>query len=164
MSAGKNKQHGKRRVSRALPLMLVTSAALTACSSDSGSSGNTELTAIRDQYKSLEDCRKDWGDGPACESVATSNLNTDGTPNNNNTNSNGYTSGGGHSGYSGYSMMHYGPSYYPGSRDTAQRSFGLQSTGSDHAISHTTSHSSSGRGGISRGGFGGTARGTSGGG
>ncbi|MFZ6768979.1 hypothetical protein ACO0LM_18115 [Undibacterium sp. Di26W] len=167
MSAGKDRQHGKRRASRSLPLMLVTSAALTACSS-SDSDSNQELTAIRDQYKSLEDCRKDWGDGPACESVATSNLNTNANLNSSDTTGtntgNGYTGSsyagtGGH--YNGYTMHYFGPHYSPGSRETVQRSFGFQGGSSDHAVSRSTSTS---RGSVSRGGFGGTSHGSSGGG
>lgn len=164
MSATKTKQHGKRRVSRSLPLMLVTSAALTACSSND-SSGSQELTTIRDQYQSLEDCRKDWGDGPACETVASSKDMTsaslagtiDDTGASNTGNSLSGSSGGSH--YSGFTHSYFGPFYSPGYRDTVQRSFGVQSSGSDHAISRSVS-----RGSVSRGGFGGTAHGHSGGG
>ncbi|MBI3726844.1 MAG: hypothetical protein HY254_00765 [Burkholderiales bacterium] len=158
MSAGKTKQHGKRRVSRSLPLMLVTSAALTACSvsSDSADSsgGSQELTSIRDQYKSLEDCRKDWGDGTACETVASStDLNAASMP--------ATSTGSSYTGTSGYSHSFFGPFYSPGYRDTVQRNFGVSNSGSDHAISRSVSSS---RSSVSRGGFGGTAHGHSGGG
>ncbi|MFZ6743864.1 hypothetical protein ACO0LC_11600 [Undibacterium sp. JH2W] len=168
MSAGKTKQYGKRRVSHTLPLMLVTSAALTACSvsSDnadaSNSSGSQELTTIRDQYKSLEDCRKDWGDGTACETVASStDLNAASMPATSTGNSYTGTNGSNGSNYTGYSHSFFGPYYSPGYRDTVQRNFGVSNTGSDHAISRSTTSS---RSGVSRGGFGGTAHGHSGGG
>lgn len=159
MSAGKTKQHGKRRVSRTLPLMLVTSAALTACSVSSDSDGSQELTSIRDQYKSLEDCRKDWGDGTACETVASStDLNAASMPTTSTGSSYTGTSG---SHYTGYSHSFFGPYYSPGYRDTVQRNFGVNNSGSDHAISRSTTIS---RSSVSRGGFGGTSHGHSGGG
>ncbi|MFZ6678429.1 hypothetical protein [Undibacterium sp. Tian12W] len=165
MSAGISKQHGKRRVSRTLPLMLVTSAALTACSvsSDSadnnGSGGSQELTSIRDQYKNLEDCQKDWGTGTACETVASStDLNAASIPASSTGSSYTGTSG---SHYSGYSHSFFGPYYSPGYRDTVQRNFGVHNSSSDHAVSRSVSTS---RSSVSRGGFGGTAHGHSGGG
>ena len=157
MSASKIKRHGKRRVSHALPLMLVTSAALTACSGNTESGSSQELTTIRDQYKSLEDCRKDWGDGAACETVASStDLNTASMPAG--TTGSSYTGSGSH--YSGYTHSFFGPFYSPGYRDTVQRNFGVHNSGSDHAISRSTTTN---RSSVSRGGFGSSARSSGGG-
>lgn len=157
MSAAKIKRHGKRRVSRTLPLMLVTSAALTACSGSTDTGSSQELTTIRDQYKSLEDCRKDWGDGAACETVASStDLNANSTPAS--TTGSTYTGSGSH--YNGYSHSFFGPYYSPGYRDTVQRSFGARNAGSDHAISRNTTTS---RSSVSRGGFGSSSRSSGGG-
>lgn len=160
MSAGITKQHGKRRVSRTLPLMLVASAALTACSDSADNGGGQELTSIRDQYKSLEDCQKDWGSGAACETVASStDLNAASVPASSTGSSYAGNSG---SHYTGYTHSFFGPYYSPGYRDTVQRNFGVSNSGSDHAVSRSVSTSRGSS--VSRGGFGGTAHGHSGGG
>ena len=172
MSATKSKQHGKRRVGRSLPLVLAGAAVLSACSDgdstgNSGANSSQELTTIRDQYKNLEDCRKDWGDGAACETVASSSepgtaslAELSATPASNTGSSlNGTGTTGSH--YTGYTHSFFGPYYSPGYRDTVQRSYGIHNSGSDHAISRSVSSS---RGSVSRGGFGSTAHGHSGGG
>ncbi|MFZ6817270.1 hypothetical protein [Undibacterium sp. Ji22W] len=147
-----SKQKAQRRVSQSLPLVLVTSAAvagLTACGSNDPNAG---LGSIRDEYKSLEDCQQDWGSTDPCQPQP--------APPNSNTIAHTGNSSGGHI----YSGRYWGPSYYEGQRDTAQRNFlgsryvGNSSQLNDHAVSRSITRS------VSRGGFGSSSRGFSGGG
>jgi hypothetical protein len=142
----------KRRVSNSLPLMLATTATvagLSACGSDDP---NANLASIRDEYKSLEDCKEDWGSTDPCEPQKAA-------PGSNTLANTGNTSGG-HI----YTGRYFGPTYYEGQRDYAQRSIlgerytGSTSRFSDRAVSRSVTRS------VSRGGFGGSARGFSGGG
>lgn len=158
MSAGIRKPPRKKRVGHALPLLLATSASLTACSDNRPQ----ELTTIRDQYQSLEDCRKDWGERNACEETTNTNLNHISDTGSSASSAAHYAGGGSAGGYHsmGYGT-YYGPHYTPGNRETAQRNFGVQNSQGaqpDHAVGRSVSRS------VSRGGFGGTAHGHSGGG
>ncbi|MBR7779733.1 hypothetical protein [Undibacterium rugosum] len=167
--ACKDAQSSRRRASRALPLLLAGSASLVACSEQPVQ----ELTQIRDEYQNIEDCRKDWGDGPACELQPGSNLqeaalapaSSAATSNTSGTSSytSGYTSSGSH-GYYGGGGHYLGPSYIAGEREASRQSMGLRNSQSDHASGHSVSRTSGGRGAVSRGGFGGSAHGHSGGG
>jgi uncharacterized protein YgiB involved in biofilm formation len=145
-------QQTKRRVSKTLPLMLVTSAAvvnLTGCGEDDP---NAHLATVRDEYKSLEDCIEDWGSSVPCEPQK--------TPEGSSSLSNTGNTSGGHT----YTGHYFGPTYYDGQRDLAQRNFlgsrynGNVSHLSDRAVSRSVTRS------VSRGGFGSSSRGFSGGG
>nr|WP_315487243.1 hypothetical protein [uncultured Undibacterium sp.] len=142
----------KRRVSQSLPLMLVASAAvasLTGCGNDDP---NANLASVRDEYKSLEDCKEDWGSTDPCQPQPV-------PPNSNAIANTGNTSGG-HI----YTGRYWGPSYYDGQRHVAQRSFlgsrfnGSSAQLSDKSVSRNVTRS------VSRGGFGSSSRGFSGGG
>lgn len=146
------KQKSQRRASQSLPLVLATSAAvvsLTGCGSDDPNAG---LGSIRDEYNSLEDCQQDWGSTDPCQPQP--------APSNSNTIAHTGNTSGGHI----YSGRYWGPSYYEGQRDLAQRNYlGNRFTGStsqltDRAVSRSVTRS------ISRGGFGSSSRGFSGGG
>jgi hypothetical protein len=104
VSAGIRKPPRKKRVGHALPLLLATSASLTACSDNRPQ----ELTTIRDQYQSLEDCRKDWGERNACEETTNTNLNHV-SDTGSSASSAAHYAGGGSSG--GYHSMGYGTYY-----------------------------------------------------
>jgi uncharacterized protein YgiB involved in biofilm formation len=144
-----NQKH-KRRSSQTLPLVLVTSAAVAGLSGCGGETNN--LASVRDEYKSLEDCKEDWGSTDPCQPQP--------APPNSNTLANTGNSSGGHI----YSGRYWGPSYYEGQRDVAQRNMlGSRFTGSnsqlsDRAVSRSITRS------VSRGGFGSSSRGFSGGG
>ncbi|WP_395005481.1 hypothetical protein [Undibacterium sp.] len=143
-------QKHKRRSSQTLPLVLATSAAVAGLSGCGGETNN--LTSVRDEYKSLEDCKEDWGSTDPCQPQPA-------PPNSNAIANTGNTSGG----YI-YSGRYWGPSYYQGQRDIAQRNIlgsrfiGSSSQLSDRAISRSITRS------VSRGGFGSSSRGFSGGG
>ncbi len=142
----------KRRSSASLPLMLVASAAalgLSACDRDDP---NAKLASVRDEYKSIDDCKQDWGSSDPCQPVQ--------APANSNTLANTGNTSGGHV----YSGRYLGPSYYEGQRQVAQRSFlGSRFTGSSSQLSDTAVSRSITRS-VSRGGFGSSSRGFSGGG
>lgn len=143
-------QKHKRRSSQTLPLVLATSAAVAGLSGCGGETNN--LTSVRDEYKSLEDCKEDWGSTDPCQPQPA-------PPNSNAIANTGNTSGG----YI-YSGRYWGPSYYEGQRDVAQRNIlgsrftGTSSQLSDRAVSRSITRS------VSRGGFGSSSRGFSGGG
>jgi hypothetical protein len=170
-----------RRSNRALPLVLATTASLTACGNH-----EPEVTLVQDQYQTLEDCKKDWGD----ESAACLPTDTESSAPSTSSSFNG--SGGGHSGGGssggGYyygDRTYYGPLYQAGRREYTQneilqrngRSLSASGGYSDHAINRNTfvsngkrSHSSSTfssnsyrPNSISRAGFGSSARGSGGG-
>ncbi|NDI86855.1 hypothetical protein [Undibacterium crateris] len=160
--ACKDAQSSRRRASKALPLLLAGSASLVACSEQPVQ----ELTQIRDEYQNIEDCRKDWGEGPACELQPGSNLQEAALAPASSTATSGtssYTSSGAH-GYYGGGGHYLGPSYIAGEREASRQSMGLRNSQSDHASGHSVSRTSGGRGAVSRGGFGGSAHGHSGGG
>lgn len=145
-------QKHKRRASQSLPLMLVTSAtvaSLTACGSDDP---NAHLASVRDEYQSLEDCKEDWGSTDPCQPQP--------APPSSNMIANTGNSSGGHI----YTGRYWGPTYYEGQRDAAQRNFlgsrlnGSAAQLSDRAVSRSITRS------VSRGGFGSSSRGFSGGG
>ncbi len=164
--ACKDAQSSRRRASKALPLLLAGSASLVACSEQPVQ----ELTQIRDEYQNIEDCRKDWGEGPACELQPGSNLQEAALAPASSTTTSGtssytssYTNSGSH-GYYGGGGHYLGPSYIAGEREASRQSMGLRNSHSDHASGHSVSRSSGGRGAVSRGGFGRSAHGHSGGG
>lgn len=154
-----NPQGKRRRVSAAVPLVLLGSAMLAGCGSNQDQS--EDLVTIRDQYQSLEDCQKEWGEGSACQGAAVSPL-AGSIDQSASTPATGSSYAGG-SHYSGgtthiYHPYYYGPSYPQGQRETVQRSMGLHgSSSSTHATGRSITS-------ISRGGFGSTAHGHSGGG
>jgi hypothetical protein len=135
-------QKHKRRSSQTLPLVLATSAAVAGLSGCGGETNN--LTSVRDEYKSLEDCKEDWGSTDPCQPQPA-------PPNSNAIANTGNTSGG----YI-YSGRYWGPSYFEGQRDIAQRNVNASLT--DRAIGRSITRS------VSRGGFGSSSRGFSGGG
>lgn len=135
-------QKHKRRSSQTLPLVLATSAAVAGLSGCGGETNN--LTSVRDEYKSLEDCKEDWGSTDPCQPQPA-------PPNSNAIANTGNTSGG----YI-YSGRYWGPSYFEGQRDIAQRNVNARLT--DRAIGRSITRS------VSRGGFGSSSRGFSGGG
>jgi uncharacterized protein YgiB involved in biofilm formation len=143
-------QKHKRRSSQTLPLVLATSAAVAGLSGCGGETNN--LASVRDEYKNLEDCKEDWGSTDPCQPQPA-------PPNSNAIANTGNTSGG----YI-YSGRYWGPSYYEGQRDVAQRNIlgnrftGASSQLSDRAVSRSITRS------VSRGGFGSSSRGFSGGG
>ncbi len=143
-------QKCKRRAAQTLPLVLATSAAVVGLTGCGGETSN--LASVRDEYKNLEDCKEDWGSTDPCQPQPA-------PPNSNAIANTGNTSGG----YI-YSGRYWGPSYYEGQRDVAQRNIlGSRFTGSgsqlsDRAVSRSITRS------VSRGGFGSSSRGFSGGG
>ncbi len=137
-------QKHKRRASQSLPLMLVTSAAVASLSGCGNDDPNANLTSIRDEYQSLEDCKEDWGSTDPCQPQT--------APANSNTIANTGNTSGGHF----YTGRYWGPSYYEGQREIAQRNVNSKFT--DRSIGRTFTRS------ISRGGFGSSSRGFSGGG
>ena len=145
-------QQSKRRASKTLPLLLVTSAAvvnLTGCGDDEP---NSNLATVRDEYKSLEDCVEDWGSSVPCEPQK--------APEGSSSLSNTGNTSGSHV----YTGHYFGPSYYDGHRDVSQRNFlgskfnSATAHVSDRAVSRSVTRS------VSRGGFGSSSRGFSGGG
>lgn len=154
----------RRRVSAALPLMLAGSTLLVACSSDTSPDSQTErlpetLHAIRDEYTSLEDCQKDWGD-KACETPVSSQI-TGSLDQSASTTAQSLNSG--HSTYVGHSG-YWGPYYVAGGRERAQADFGVRHAEPSRAVAQRSSVVRSGSvSGVSRGGFGGSARGSGGG-
>ena len=154
----------RRRVSAALPLMLAGSTLLAACSSDtpsgnmSGSAPET-LHAIRDEYTSLEDCQKDWGD-KACETPVQSQISGSLDQSASTTSQSLNTSHSTYVGHSGY----WGPYYVAGGRERAQADFGVRHAEPSRAVAQRSSVVRSGSvSGVSRGGFGGSAHGSGGG-
>jgi uncharacterized protein YgiB involved in biofilm formation len=145
-------QKHKRRISQSLPLMLVASAAVASLSACSTDDPNAKLASVRDEYKSLEDCKEDWGSTDPCQPQPAP------------ANSNAIANTGNTSGGLIYAGRYWGPSYYEGQRQVAQRSFlgsrfnGSSSQLSDKAVSRNVTRS------VSRGGFGSSSRGFSGGG
>lgn len=135
-------QKHKRRSSQTLPLVLATSAAVAGLSGCGGETNN--LASVRDEYKNLEDCKEDWGSTDPCQPQPA-------PPNSNAIANTGNTSGG----YI-YSGRYWGPSYFEGQRDIAQRNVNASLT--DRAIGRSITRS------VSRGGFGSSSRGFSGGG
>lgn len=161
----------KIRRSRTVPLVFATAAAVTACGDNA-----QETTSLRDEYKNLEDCTKDWGSIDPCSPEVAQQGNT--------------LLGSGHG--STYTGHYFGPSYAEGNREQAQRGYNPNifssnnnnttagvgtsnfnstnsangtNTSNDHAIGRSVSRSGgSGGRSVSRGGFGGTAHGFSGGG
>lgn len=149
----------RRRMSAAVPLVLLGSVILAGCSSDQDQA--EDLVTIRDQYQSLEDCQKEWGAGSACEGSPGAQLagSIDQTGASNPSSGSSYTHGTHYSGGSYiYHPYFYGPSYPQGQREAVQRSMGL-SGGSNSSRASGRSITS-----VSRGGFGSTAHGHSGGG
>ncbi len=149
----------RRRMSSAVPLVLVGSAILAACGSNQDQT--EDLVTIRDQYQSLEDCQKEWGTGSACEGSPGSQLagNIDQNATTASNTGSSYTSGSHYTGSTHiYHPYFYGPGYPQGQRETVQRSMGLQASNSS---SRATGRSVTS---ISRGGVGSTAHGHSGGG
>lgn len=143
----------KRRSCKTLPLMLVTSAAVVNLSGCGDDDPNANLATVRDEYKSLEECIEDWGSKEPCEPQKA-------PPGSSSFANTGNTSGG-HI----YTGHYFGPSYYEGQREMAQRSFlgnRVNSNGtahfSDHSVSRSVTRS------VSRGGFGSSSRGFSSGG
>jgi uncharacterized protein YgiB involved in biofilm formation len=136
------RQKHKRHSSQTLPLVLATSAAVAGLSGCGGETNN--LTSVRDEYKSLEDCKEDWGSTDPCQPQPA-------PPNSNAIANTGNTSGG----YI-YNGRYWGPSYFEGQRDIAQRNVNASLT--DRAIGRSITRS------VSRGGFGSSSRGFSGGG
>ncbi len=147
----------RRRMSAAVPLVLLGSVILAGCSNDQAQA--EDLVTIRDQYKSLEDCQKEWGTGSACEGSPGTQLagSIDQTSASQATGSS-YTHGSHYSGGYIHHSYYYGPSYPQGQRETVQRSMGLSGSSSSSRASGRSITS------ISRGGFGSTAHGHSGGG
>lgn len=151
-----DKQDKKRRSCKTLPLMLVTSAAVVNLSGCGEDDPNANLATVRDEYKSLEECVEDWGSKEPCE------------PQKAPPGSSTYANTGNTSGSHIYTGHYFGPSYYEGQREVAQRSFlgsrvaNNNATGtahfSDHSVSRSVTRS------VSRGGFGSSSRGFSSGG
>jgi hypothetical protein len=149
-----NKSNSSRRTATSLPLMLANSTAIAGAvvgavvglSGCENADTNQNLNSVRDEYKNIEDCKEDWGSIDPCQPEK-------GAQNGNNLTG---TSGGSH----GYTGRYFGPSYFDGQRESAQRSyFGSQNGASRSIISdHSVSRS------ISRGGFGTSSHGFSGGG
>lgn len=143
----------KRRSSKALPLMLVTSATVVNLAGCGEDESNNNLATVRDEYKSIEECVQDWGSTEPCEPQKA-------PPGSSSLSNTGNTSGG-----HVYTGHYFGPSYYEGQREQAQRSFlgnRINANGSsaytDHAVSRSVTRS------VSRGGFGSSSRGFSSGG
>lgn len=154
----------RRRVSAALPLMLAGSTLLAACSSDTPSGNMSDgtpetLHAIRDEYTSLEDCQKDWGD-KACETPVQSQISGSLDQSASTTAQSLNSSHSTYVGHSGY----WGPYYVAGGRERAQADFGVRHAEPSRAVAQRSSVVRSGSvSGVSRGGFGGSARGSGGG-
>ncbi|MBF0495376.1 MAG: hypothetical protein HQK58_02185 [Deltaproteobacteria bacterium] len=114
--------------SKKIVLVLMASASIAACGSDSSDSQNTR----REEYATKEDCMNDWGDPDRCERQST-----------------GYYYGphyyffGGHAYY--FRTGSYDPVPVEGRTNFGRLSPGMKSTHSIHTI--TSSH-------IARGGFG----------
>ena len=154
----------RRRVSAALPLMLVGSTLLAACSSDTPSGNMSDSTpetlhAIRDEYTSLEDCQKDWGD-KACETPVQSQISGSLDQSASTTAQSLNSSHSTYVGHSGY----WGPYYVAGGRERAQADFGVRHAEPSRAVAQRSSVVRSGSvSGVRRGGFGGSAHGSGGG-
>ncbi|MBY0572982.1 MAG: hypothetical protein K2P84_04830 [Undibacterium sp.] len=138
-----------RRISKALPLVLASSASvmgLSAC--DSNDEGNT-ITTVQDEYTSIEACQEDWGNASTCQPAPTNTVTDSNT-----------------SHYIG--SRYYGPIYPVGERLFLQRTYLgnhpalVAGQIHDHSVTRQVSQRSSSS--ISRGGFGSSSHGSSGGG